>query len=437
MNATPTSNPLERTITFSVSIAALEEEITARVRHIARTAKLQGFRPGKAPLKMIEQMYGGQVRQEVMNDKLGESFGQSVTSQQFRVAGQPRIEALDSTSATPTEIAFKATFEVYPEVTLGDLGAQPLIKHETSIGDEDVDRTLMTLRKQRTTFANVERACADGDMINVDFVGRVDGVAFEGGSAQNFGMVLGDGRMLPDFEAGVMGMAPAETKTFDVSFPADYAAEALRGKTAQFEVTVNSVAEPLLPELNAEFAKTLGVADGNLEQLRVEVKQNLEREAKKRVINLTKEQVMDAIASVSNFAVPQALVDTEVSAMQAQAIEDLKSRGMTTENMNLPADLFLKGAERRVKLGLAVREIIAQNKLTADARSVRTLIEEHAESFEQPAELVKWYYTQPEKIAEVEALVLEQKVVDWAAERMQSEVRATPFNELMGSTNRN
>jgi trigger factor len=433
MNPTPTANPLERTINFSVSAAALEQEVANRVRNLARNARLQGFRPGKAPLSMVERMYGGQVRQEVMNDRLGEAFNQSLNAQQFRLAGEPRIESVDSQSSgmAPTEFQFRATFEVYPEVNLGDLSAQTLIRHQTTIDEADVDRTLETLRKQRTTYAAVERSAANGDRVIVDFVGRLDGETFEGGSADNFAVVLGEGRMLPDFEAGIVGMAAGETKTFAVAFPADYSAEQLQGKTAEFEVTAKAVSEPIVPALDENLAKTLGVNDGDLSQLRAEVKVNLEREAKKRVVNVTKDQVMDALVASADFALPRSLVDQEVARMQQQAMEDLKSRGMTVENLALPSDLFVEAASRRVKLGLIVGDIIEKQGLKPDARSVRTLIEEHAESFEQPAELVKWFYTQPDKMAEVEALVVEGKVVEWASAQMKVEDRVTAFQDLM------
>lgn len=426
-------NALERTITVSVPYADIDADIASRLQRLQRTVKLQGFRPGKVPLKMVERYYGYQVRQEAVSDQVERQFTQAVRSANYRVAGLPRFDPIEPPAGTtPANLEFNATFEVYPEVALGDLSGEKISKPITSVEEADVDRTVETLRKQRAAFEPAERAAATGDFVNVDFVGTLDGVAFEGGSGTNFGVVLGEGRMLPDFEAGVIGMKPGDQKTFPVNFPADYQAENLRGKTAQFSVTMNQVNQPKLPAVDAAFAKALGVADGDIAQLRKEIRENLEREAKKRVQTNIRDQVMEALIKVNPLQVPRALVEAEIGRSREAAMEDLKSRGMTTKNMELPADLFSDRAERRVRLGLIVAEVVRQNNLKPDARAVRSLIEEHAQSFEKPEELVRWYYTQPDRVAEVEALALENAVVDWCMGKMKVEDQVVPFKDLMG-----
>ncbi len=430
-----TPSPLERQLTVSVPVAEIEAEISTRLKKLARTVKMQGFRPGHVPLKMVERHYGFQVRQEVLSDSVQRSFEAAVRDHNYRVAGYPRFQPVTAPEGAPREdrkVEYTATFEVYPEVEIGDVATRAVKRPVVKIGPENVDSTIETMRKQRSRYKPVERAAAVGDLVNIDFEGLIAGQPFEGNKAANFTVVLGEGRMLPDFEAALAGMKAGDTRTFPLTFPQDYA-EAVKGKTADFTVTVNQVAEADLPPLDAEFAKSLGVKDGDMEHLRKEVESNITREAAKRVKARLKEQVMDALLELSSFEVPRSLVDAEIARMQEAAVEDLKQRGMTTQGVTLPPELFAERATRRLKLYLIVSELVRKNDLAPRPEQVRKVIEEHAESFEQPEQLVRWYYGDRGRLAEVEALVMEDNVVEWALGRMKVEEDPVAFDELMGT----
>lgn len=424
-------SPLERQLKVAVPVAALEADIADRIKKLARTVKMQGFRPGKVPIRMVERHYGFQVRQEALSESVQRLFAEAVRTNNFRVAGMPRFEPV--TGGADTEaFEFQAVFEVYPDITMGELSSAEVKRPVTAVEEKDVDATIETLRKQRAKYEPVTRGAADGDLVNIDFEGKVDGAPFDGGKGQNFTVVLGEGRMLPDFEAALKGLAEGGEKTFPITFPEDYV-EHLKGKTAEFSVKVNQVAEPKLPPVDAEFAKSLGVEDGDTARMRAEIRQNIEREVKKRVQSRVKDQVMAGLVSSATFEVPRALMDAEIARMQELAVADLKQRGMTTEGIQLPADLFADRARSRVTLGLLVADLVRKNDLSARPEQVRKVIEEHAESFEQPAEMVRWFYGQPERMAEVEALVMEDNVVEWSLARMKVEDQVTPFDELMGT----
>ena len=429
-----TSSPLERHLTVSVPVSEIEKEIETRLKKLARTVRMEGFRPGKVPMKMVERHYGYQVRQEVVSDSVQRSFIEAVKDQNYRVAGYPRFQPVQSAQGmTPSNIEFTATFEVYPEVNMGDLAGAKVARPKVVIGDENVDKTLSTLRKQRAPFDRVERGAKEGDLVNIDFEGTIDGAAFEGNHASNFTVILGEGRMLPDFEAALSGMKAGEKKTFALKFPDDYA-DAVKGKTAQFTVTVNQVAEAKLPEVDAAFAKALGVEDGDVERLRREVRENIQKEVDKRVKAKVKDQVMEGLLAAAAFDVPRTLLDQEIQRMQQAAVEELKSRGMTTTDMSLPADLFVERATRRVKLGLLVADLVKRHDLGAKPDQVRKAVEGHAESYEHPEQLVRWFYSDPARLADVEAVVMEDNVVEWALGRMKVADESTAFDDLMGTT---
>ncbi|MBU0752958.1 MAG: trigger factor [Gammaproteobacteria bacterium] len=422
---------LERRIEMAVPLADIDKEVAQRLKHIAKTTKMPGFRPGKVPMKMVEQSYGGQARSEAVGAAVERAFSEKVREDNLRVAGYPRIEPKNV--ANDTQFEFTAIFEVYPDVQLGDISAKEIEKATLVVTDAEVDKTIEVLRQQRTTFEPVERASAKGDRMVIDFVGRKNGEEFQGGKAENFTVEVGGGRMLPEFEAAIEGLAPAAQKTFDVKFPDDYNVPELNGQTVQFDVTVRAVQGPRLPELDADFAKALGIADGDLVKMRQEVKANLEREVKKRLQARIKNQVMDALLEVNPIDVPQALVEMESQQMAEAAKKDLESRGAAIKNMPVEPSWFTEQATRRVKLGLVLAELVKAKDLHAKPDQVKSIVEDFSETFEDPKEVVRWYYSQPQRLAEAEALAMENNVVDWALANAKVTEKAVGFDELMGN----
>lgn len=430
-NNQETQSTLERRIDMAVPVADIEKEVEARLKRMARSVKMPGFRPGKVPFKIVSQTYGVQARSEAIGAAVEKVFGEQLREQQLRIAGQPRIEPKEA--ATDAVLEFSAVFEVYPSITVGDLSGQTVERPQLEVGEAEVDKTLDVLRKQRTTFAEVQRAAADGDRVGVDFLGRKDGEPFDGGKADDFPFVIGAGAMLKDFEAAALGMSAGETKTFEMTFPEDYHAAHLAGQTVQFDITVKRVEEPVLPPIDADFAKALGVESGDVSQLRAEVKANLEREVKRRIQARIKEQVMEALLSTHPIEVPKALIETESRQLAENAKRDLEMRGMKTADISVEPSWFTDQAERRVKLGLIMAEIVKQKGLFAKPEQIKALIEEMAESYEDPSELVRWYYSQPDRLGQAEAVVVEDNVVAWVAEQASTSDKPVSFDELMGN----
>lgn len=424
-------NPLERRLDVTVPLDVIEKEVDKRLKHFSRTAKMPGFRPGKVPMKLVTQQYGYQARSEAIGKAVEKTFGDMVREQKLRVAGYPDFEP--NPKANEGSMGFSAVFEVYPEIKLNDVSACEIEKPALSVSEAEVDKTLEVLRKQRTTFAEVQRAAADGDRLLIDFTGRKDGEKFQGGEAQDFVMLVGGGQMLPDFEQAVLGMSAGETKTFDLAFPEDYQAKDLSGQTVQFELTVKRVDAPELPPLDAEFAKTLGVEDGDLVKMRAEIKENLEREVKRRLKSRTKAQAMDALVNAHPIDVPNALVNAESSQMARAAIQDMESRGMSAQNIPIQPAWFTSQAMKRVKLGLIVAELVKEKQLFAKPEQVRAIIEEFAETYEDPSEVIRWYYSQPQRMAEAESLVLENNVVEWVLAHAKVSEKSISFDDLMES----
>ena len=426
-----TPSALERRIDIAVSLADIEKEVDARLKRMARTVKMPGFRPGKVPMKIVAQTHGGQARGEAVGAAVEKAFGEKVRADNLRVAGYPQIQPKEA--AAEGTLEFTAVFEVYPDVAVGEFSAQKVERPALDVGDAEVDKTIEVLRKQRTTFSPVDRAAAEGDRVQIDFTGRKDGEIFEGGQAQDFPFVIGAGSMLKDFETAVLGLKAGDSKTFDMTFPADYHAPHLAGQTVQFEITVKAVEEAVLPEVNADFAKSLGVADGDVAKLREEVKGNLEREVKRRIQSKIKEQVMDALIAVTPIEVPKALVQAESQQLADNARRDLEMRGLKTKDIPVDPSWFVEQAERRVKLGLIMAELVKVNALHAKPEQVRALVEEMAQSYEDPSELVRWYYAQPERLAQAEAVVIEDNVVAWVCEKAETTDKPVAFDELMGN----
>ncbi|MFZ5509321.1 MAG: trigger factor [Pseudomonadota bacterium] len=425
------ANPLERRIDMSVAVADIDKDVENRLKKLARTVKMAGFRPGKVPLKLVAQQYGPQVRSEAIGEAVEKAFGQAVREQNLRVAGYPRIEPKQAQDENKLE--FSAVFEVYPEIRLGDIGNSAIERPVLTVGDAEVDKTIDILRKQRATYAPVERAAAPGDRVVVDFTGRLNGDVFEGGQASDYPMMLGAGQMLPEFEQAVAGMKAGESKTFDLTFPADYQVEHLAGKQVSFEVAVKRVEETRLPEVNADFARSLGVEDGDVEKMRAEVKSNLEREVKRRVQARIKGQAMKALLEANPIEVPKALVEQEAHQLAEAARQDLANRGVNVKDVPVQPDWFAEQAQRRVKLGLVIAELVKQKGLAATPEQLRAMIDEIAQSYEKPEEVVRWYYSQPRQLAQVEALAIEENVVKWVVENAKATDKPVTFDELMGN----
>ena len=430
---TEATNPLQRQVELAFPATKVNSEVDARLRRMARTVRLAGFRPGKVPLKIVAQQYGGQVRQEVVADGIREAFAEKVQAHSYRVAGMPQFEPkADSNDESIFE--FVAKFEVYPDIVVGDLGAAKIQRPSVQVTEADVDRTLEVLRKQRAHFDPADRGAQKDDRVQVDYKGTIDGTEFDGGSATGQFVTVGDGRLLKAFEEGLIGMKAGETRQVPVSFPADYHGKQVAGKNAVFEITVKEVQAPHLPELNESFAKTLGVADGDLNKMRAEIRANLEREVVNRIKGRVKDQIMQVLLDCTPVTPPQTLVGMEIARMHDSMLADLRERGVKLEGQQMPpSDLFREQATRRVSLGLVVAEIIKQQSLAARPEQVRARLQEHAQTYEQPDELVKWYYSQPERIREVEAVVAEDNVVDWILARAQVEDKAIAFEEVMGT----
>jgi trigger factor len=407
-------------------------EVANRLKRLSQTVKIHGFRPGKVPVKIVEQQYGGQVRQEVLGDTIQKSFGDAVREQNLRVAGLPKID-VHSSDDTTDKFEYTATFEVYPEVVLGDLTALSIERPVAEIGEAEIDKTLEVLRKQRTVFEPVERAAESGDQVKMDFRGTIDGEAFDGGTAEGAVMQLGEGRLLPEFETNVIGLKAGESTTFTMKFPDDYHGKDVAGKEAQFEIKVQEVLGPRLPEIDSEFAKSLGVEDGDLEKMRSEIRGNLEREVSRRASAKVKEQIMKGLSDTATVDLPQALVDQEIERLTEQMKQDLRSRGVNTENVPLPGDAFEEEAKRRVRLGLIVQEVVSKHGIAAKPDQVKQVVEEQAQAYEKPDEVRRWYYQSPDRLREIESIVLEANLVEWVAGQAKVEDKPTPFDDLMGS----
>lgn len=426
---TAQANELERRIDLSIAIADVEKEMEPRLKRMGRNMKVPGFRPGKVPFAMVKQQYGDQARHEVLSEQLDRAFGTAVTEQKLLVAGYPRLEPKATESTT--HIEFTAVFEVYPEFVPGDLSAAEIERPTLEVGATEIEKTLDILRKQRVRYDNAERGAEKEDRVVIDFTGKKDGVAFAGGSATDYPFVLGQGMMLPDFETAVEGCKAGESKTFDLTFPEDYHAKDLAGQTVQFEITVKQVQAPRLPEIDADFAKQMGVADGDVEKMRAEVEANLKREVKRRIEARLKDQVMDALLKANPIAIPNALVDMEIQRLMQAARQDMEQRGMKAKDMPLQPEWFAENAKRRVTLGLILAEVVKTENLQAKPEQVRAMVEDMAASYEQPEEVIRWYYAQPQRLSDVEGVAIESNVVEWVLGKAKVTDKAVAFDELM------
>ncbi len=422
---------LERRVSMTVPVEEIDRQVDTRLKKLARDVRMPGFRPGKVPLKLVAQTYGSQVRSEVMSEAVQKAFSQAVKEANLRVAGYPRIEKKDG--ADEKALEFSATFEIYPEVKLGDVASKELERPQVTVDDAEVDKTLEILRKQRTKFVPASRPARDGDRLTVDFSGTIAGQPFDGGKAENFVFPLGEARMLPEFDAAARGMSPGESKTFTLKFPDDYHGKEVAGKEASFELAVKTLDEPQLPQADAEFAKTLGVADGDVAKMRGEIRANVEREVKKRVDARVKGQALQALLDCTPIELPKSLIEMETQQLLERAAADLQQRGVKLDQMPLKPQMFEESAKRRVALGLIIAELARAESLQPKPAEVRAMVEQEAQSYESPAEVVKWFYMQPQRLAEMEGAALEPNVVKWVLSKARVIDKAIPFDELMGA----
>jgi len=428
-----TLGALERRLNVAVPIAEIEGEVKKRLTRLARTVKVAGFRPGKAPLRMLDQQYGSQVRSDVISERVQSTFNDAIRSQNLRVAGTPRIEPQRGDQPATETLEFSAVFEVYPEVQIGQVEDIAITRPLAEVTPQDIDRTLEVLRKQRTTYSTVERAAQAGDRVHVDFTGTIDSVEFPGGQARDFPIVLGEGRMLPEFEAAITGAAAGDTREFPLTFPADYHGREVAGKEARFTLTVHRVEAPEIPALDSEFAKAFGIASASIDDLRREVEANLRLELKRKVDAAVKAQALSGLRQRATFAVPKALVDSEAHALRERTLANLREQpNVKPENLDLSLDVFRPQAEERVALGLIIAELVRNEQLHAKPEQIKTLVTETAQTYEQPDAVVRWHYEKPERLRDFEAMVLEQNVVDWILARAKVTDEPTTFETIMG-----
>ncbi|HNF91466.1 MAG TPA: trigger factor [Accumulibacter sp.] len=429
-SGTPTVSALERRLDLSLSIADFEKEVDQRLKRLSKNMKMPGFRPGKVPANIARLQYGQQARQEALSEALAQLFRTAVTAQNLRVAGVPKIEVKNSDS--PTHLEFSATFEVYPEVVLHDLNGVEIERPVLAVGPVEIDRTIEILRKQRVRYEPVDRAAAKDDQVSIDFLGKRDGEPFAGGQGKDYHFVLGEGKMLSDFESAVIGMRPGEAKSFDMTFPAEYFSKELAGQSVTFDISVKEVGEAVLPEVNADFAKTLGVEDGDLAKMRAEVEDNLKREVRNRLQARIRNHVMDALLQANPVEVPEGLIHRECEHLMQTTRQDMERRGLKVKELPMQSEWFADQARRRVGLGLILSEIVKQCGLEAKPQQVKRMVEEVAQSYEHPEEVVRWHYAQPERLAEFNAAAIEDNVVDWVLSRVTVVDKPIAFADLMG-----
>ena len=425
---------LNRKITLALPWEGIRAAVDKKLSQTQRKAKVQGFRPGKAPLKMVDAMYGADIRNEVLNDAVVKAFYEVVEAQKLRVAGLPRFNEVENQDDENT-FKIDAQFEVFPEVKVGDLSAQEIEKASTEVSDAEVDKTIEILRGQRTRYNHVERAAQKEDRVIIDFAGKIDGEAFDGGSAENYPFVLGQGQMLPEFEAGVEGLKEGESKDVEVSFPEDYHGKEVAGKTATFTITLRNVSAATLPEVDEEFAKQLGIVDGDVAKMRDEVKKNVSREVNRRVAEKNTAAVMAALLAVTEFDVNADLVQEETGRMMQDARQNFINQGFDAKQLpELPADMFTEQATRRVKLGLILAQLVEEQQLQPTNDDIRDIVAEFAESYEDPAEVIEWYMGDAERQQGPAALATEAKVVEFVLGKAKVTDKALSFDEVMGNT---
>jgi len=437
-----TLEKLERRITISIPHDEVQTEVDKLLKVRARTAKAPGFRQGKVPMKMVSAQFGQEIWSNVIHEKINSVFSATVTENNLRVAGYPRIDAKTGDDVPETTVAFHATFEVYPEVKVGDLSALEIEKVKTEIAESEVDSTINILRKRQAHFhvkgeqgehgdGGPDQTAQSGDRVTIDFTGTLDGVEFPGGKADDYAFIMGEGQMLPEFESAITGMRVGETKKFPMTFPEDYHGADVAGKTAEFSITLKKLEWAHMPEVDADFVKALGVEDGDIEKMRADIRENLVRESDTRLKSINKENVMNALLKVSEFDLPKALIEQESKHLQQMAMQNMAQNGMDPSSMQLPQELFTPQAERRVRLGLVLADLVKTHELKATPEQVRTQVESLAKSYQDPQMVINYYYGDRNRLAEVDSIVLEENVVTFVFGKAKLTEKVLPFNELM------
>lgn len=416
---------LERRMEVQVPAAQIEKAVDERLQKLSRTVRLKGFRPGKVPVKVVRQQFGQQVRQEVLGDVVQSSFAEAVVQEKLTPAGGPRIEPIDFEGG---DLKYRAVFEIVPQIQLAGVENLDIVRPTAEVSDADVDAMIQNLREQRPTYVNAEREARDTDRVTVDFTGTIDGEPFEGGAGEDIPIVLGAGRMLADFEAGLQGVRAGEQKTIELTFPQNYATQALAGRKAQFAVAVKSVEDRVLPELDDAFCKSYGVEEGGIERLREEVRENMGRELIDAVRARLKKQVMDGLLAANPIELPKTMVDAQVREMQIDAARRIGARDASQIP---PPDAFMDAARRRVALTLLVGEVIRIANVQVNQAQVQARFQELAQQYPDAGQAVEQYRTNPQMRRQMEAAVLEDQVVDWVLERARMSEKPSSFKELM------
>lgn len=423
-----TTSGLERRLTVGVPAEEVENAVESRLKEAQKNLRLDGFRPGKVPMREVKRRFGAAARNEVLSEVMRNHFIQAVEQESLQPAGMPHFEA--TRNEPGKDLEFTATFEVYPEVELADFSKIQVEKPVAEVTDADVEQMIDTLRKQRASWEQVDRAAEQGDRVNIDYAGTKDGEAFDGGSAEGQNLELGSGSMIPGFEDGIVGMKPGEEKELELSFPEDYHAEELAGQKVVFKVKLNHVEGQKLPEVDEEFMQAFGVEGGDLDKFKEEVRKNMERELRNQVQQKTKEQIMDGLIGIHEFEVPEGLVKQEIERMRQQMVQQFGG-GQQFDSSMLPDDLFQEQADRSVRLGLIMRSIMEQHEIKADADRVKQRVEELAEQYEQPQEVVNYVYSNPQQLQQIEGAVLEDQLVDMVLDQAKVTDKQMSYEEAV------
>lgn len=424
---------IERRITVSVEENQIDEAVQKKLQSLSKTVSLKGFRAGKVPFNVVKQRYGLQAREEVLNDVIQSSFYEAITKEQLKPAGMPDFEPKQSNPGEGLE--YTATFEIYPEVTIADMKDVSIEKPVAEISDADFEHMLETIQKQHAGWETVDRAAEPGDKVIIDFVGTIDDVAFEGGTGTDMAVEIGKGQLIAGFEDGLVGLKAGDEKTLELTFPEHYHKQDLAGKPVKFAITVKKVEETLLPPVDAELAKKMGIEDGDLDKLKEEIHNNMQRELDNALDSQTKKAVMDALLEAHEVEVPKALIQNEAQALTQQMINNMRQQGMPADQTQLSPEIFEGEARRRVTLGLIMAEIVKQQGLKADEASIKQKVEAIAEPYEHSEQVVQYYYGDKQRLAEVESLVIEEQIVNWVLSQAKLSDKSMTFNEIMYPNN--